>query len=460
VLGDRRIEDLTDAQFAHVFDTKVEGLLSLMDALDAGQLRFLSLFSSSSARYGRVGQAAYAAANEWLNKWAQKMSRRLSTCRVVAFNWGPWDGGMVNGPLKTMFEREGVGLITPADGARLLVDEIQAGVNCPVEVVVLAAPAHTAAAGPAGHALESRRAVASSSDPPQSNGTMEPVFERRIDLGSLPVIRSHVIDGHAVLPMALILEWLAEGALHRHPGMVAQGVESLRLFKGVVLRDHRDATVSIRVGKGQRRGDTLLIPVEMRGRLESGRDVTHARGEVIVADCHSPGERLVADAKLLPLATDREEIYRRVLFHGPAMQAIQQVQGWDDQTIAAWVSTSPPPASWIERPFRQIWITDPLAIDAAFQLLVLWTRERLGSNSLPTAVGSYRQFRRAFPGEGVRVIAVVREYSGHRAVADIDFLDSHGNPVARIESYECVIDASLNQAFRRNRLPQLEIASS
>jgi len=32
--------------------------------------------------------------------------------------------------------------------------------------------------------------------------------------------------------------------------------------------------------------------------------------------------------------------------------------------------------------------------------------------------------------------------------------------VARIESYECVIDASLNQAFRRNRLSQLEIASS
>jgi len=28
--------------------------------------------------------------------------------------------------------------------------------------------------------------------------------------------------------------------------------------------------------------------------------------------------------------------------------------------------------------------------------------------------------------------------------------------VARIESYECVIDASLNQAFRRNRLAHLE----
>src|SRR5208283_4575464 len=273
-------------------------------------------------------------------------------------------------------------------------------------------------------------ASAASSQPHRSNGKMEPVFERRIDLGSLPVIRSHVIDGHAVLPMALMLEWLAEGALHRHPGLVAQAVENLRLFKGVVLRDHRPSAVSIRVGKGQRRGESFTVPVEMRGVLESGREVTHARGEVIVADRHSPGERLVAEAELLPLAADREEIYRRVLFHGPAMQAIQQVEGCDDQTIAAWVSTSPPPASWMERPFRQTWLTDPLAID------------------------------KAFPAEGVRVLAAVRQHNGHRAVADIEFLDTQAHPVARIESYECVIDASLNQAFRRNRLSQLEIASS
>jgi acyl transferase domain-containing protein/NAD(P)-dependent dehydrogenase (short-subunit alcohol dehydrogenase family) len=466
VLADRRIEDLTDAQFAHVFDTKVEGLLSLFDAIDPRQLQFLTLFSSSTARYGRVGQAAYAAANEWLNKWAQRMARRLSACRVVAFNWGPWDGGMVTGALKPMFEREGLGLIAPADGARLLVDEIHSSGKRPVEVVVLASPAHSASASfvaaiPApeggGEGASSRTA---SSQPHRSNGKMEPVFERRIDLGSLPVIRSHVIDGHAVLPMALILEWLAEGALHRHPGLVAAGVENLRLFKGVVLRDHRPSAVSIRVGKGQRRGESLVVPVEMRGVLESGREITHARGEVIVADRHSPGERLVAEAELLPLAADREEIYRRVLFHGPAMQAIQQVEGCDDRTIAAWVSTSPPPASWMERPFRQTWLTDPLAIDAAFQLLVLWTRERLGSSSLPTGVGAYRQFRKAFPAEGVRVLAAVRQHSGHRAVADIEFLDTHGHLVARIESYECVIDASLNQAFRRNRLSQLEIASS
>jgi len=114
----------------------------------------------------------------------------------------------------------------------------------------------------------------------------------------------------------------------------------------------------------------------------------------------------------------------------------------------------------MEKPTRQNWLTDPLAIDAAFQAVVLWTQEQRGSNSLPTAVASYRQFRRSFPAGGVRVVAEVRQAGEHRAIADLEFLDHQGQIVASIEGYECVIDASLNQAFRRNRLSQLEVAAS
>ena len=86
--------------------------------------------------------------------------------------------------------------------------------------------------------------------------------------------------------------------------------------------------------------------------------------------------------------------------------------------------------------------------------MVLWCRHRLGANSLPTAIGGYRQFRRSFPADGVRVVAEIRQTSDARAVADIDFLDAKNELVARLASYECVIDASLNQAFRRNQLKQ------
>jgi NAD(P)-dependent dehydrogenase (short-subunit alcohol dehydrogenase family) len=450
VLADRLIEEQTDAQFSLVHDTKVGGLHALHDAIDPEQLAFLVLFSSSTARFGRAGQVAYAAANEALNKWAQRAARRLPECRVVALNWGPWDGGMVTASLKPLFEREGLGLIPLEQGASLVVEEIRAPRQRPVEMVVLAE------AQPAG--------VAGSPDleaappPDSSRGPLELVVKRKIDLDAVPVIKSHVIDGHAVLPMALILEWLAEGALHRHPGLTVIGIDNLRLHKGVVLRGARPTTVSLHVGKAMRGAGVSIVAVEMLGVLDNGREVTHARGEVVVAERHASGERFLADPDLLPISADREEIYRRILFHGPAMQAIKEVEGCDERSIAGWVSTAPPPASWIDRPLRQTWLTDPLAIDAAFQLVVLWCQERFGASSLPTAVGSYRQYRRSFPAGGVRVVASVRHFTDHRATADIEFLDAQGKPVARIEGYECVIDPSLNQAFRRNRLTHLEVA--
>ena len=115
---------------------------------------------------------------------------------------------------------------------------------------------------------------------------------------------------------------------------------------------------------------------------------------------------------------------------------------------------APAPTEWIDRPLRNTWLADPLVIDSAIQLMVLWTFENMGCGSLPCFVGSYRQYRRSVPSGGVRVVVEVKQSTEHRAIADIFFLDSEGKVVARMDNYESVIDAGLNQAFRRNRLSQ------
>src|SRR5262249_41257371 len=139
VLADRRIEDLTAEQFDHVYATKVDGLRNLLELLTNEELKALVLFSSTTARFGRTGQLAYAAANEVLNKTAQVEARRRPGCRVVSINWGPWEGGMVTPGLRKMFEAEGVGLIPLADGAAFLVQELNAAGKA-VEVIALGKP--------------------------------------------------------------------------------------------------------------------------------------------------------------------------------------------------------------------------------------------------------------------------------------------------------------------------------
>ena len=102
------------------------------------------------------------------------------------------------------------------------------------------------------------------------------VFERPIGLDALPILKAHVIDGRAVLPFALILEWLAHGAMHRNPGLVFAGVDDLRLLKGVILRDDQPETVRALAGKAVRKDSLYLVPVELRGIAIDGREVPHA----------------------------------------------------------------------------------------------------------------------------------------------------------------------------------------
>ena len=125
VLADRLIDDKTNEQFDQVYKVKVEGLRALLSATQNDELKIIALFSSITGREGRRGQCDYAAANEVLNKTAQAEARRRTETRVVSFNWGPWDGGMVTPALRKVFESENIGLIPPQDGGEFLVRELQ-----------------------------------------------------------------------------------------------------------------------------------------------------------------------------------------------------------------------------------------------------------------------------------------------------------------------------------------------
>lgn len=437
ILADRRIEDKTLDQFKAVYETKVAGLRSLLEALGSDPLKVLALFSSSTGRFGRTGQIDYAVANEVLNKIAQQEARRRPGCRVVSLNWGPWDGGMVTPALKGVFQNEGVDVIPLQAGAEFFVREMSSVNERAVEVVVLA-----------GDGLPEK---------PEANEAptitaLATAFERSLSLESFPVLRSHVLAHRAVLPMALTVELMAHGALHGNPGLVFHGFNELRVLKGVRLAEEQACPLRILAGKAARKDGEYLVPVELHTSARDGRDLAHARATAVLLP------RLPKTPAVLPERSfdryDREiaEIYRDLLFHGPDLQGIRTIDGLSIEGLAAWSAAAPPPSAWIKQPLRGTWLAEPLALDVAFQLMSLWSFENYGAFSLPSYAAQYRQYRRSFPADGVRVVASVKEHSPHRATVDIVFSDRAGELVAVIHGYECVIDASLNQAFRRNQL--------
>ena len=438
VLADRLISDKTLEQFTLVYGTKVKGLRALLDAAAPDDLRFIALFSSTTGRFGRSGQVDYAVANEVLNKISQSESRRRPACRCVSINWGPWDGGMVTPALKKVFADEGISLIGLGKGGELLVREIAAAGD-PVEIIALAGT------------KASSLAVS-----PQTAKPLTEAFSLTLTVEDFPFIRSHVIDGKAVLPMAMIVEWLAHGALHGNPGFRFHGFNNLRICKGVVFDQGTACTISVMAGRAEKHDSLFIVPVELTGSTGDGGSILHTRAEIVLATKLPEGIRSIVDLPATPYAPGNSAIYdHERLFHGPDLQGIEQVVGCSAKGITALVKAAPNPENWIRQPLRNIWLTDPLVVDSAFQLMILWSFERSGSGSLPSFAGRYRQFLDSFPREGAQIVIKITSERNHGASADIEFFDRNsGKLIARLEDYECTIDPSLQKAFRRNQLSQ------
>jgi acyl transferase domain-containing protein len=453
VLADALIADKTEEQFDRVYGTKVDGLRNLLAALAPDDLRAMVLFSSSTGRFGRTGQVDYAIANEVLNKSAQRYAQLLPSCRVVSINWGPWAGGMVTPALKKLFDQEGVGLIALETGAEYLIQELRNASDQAVEIVALAAGTRAPHA-PTPHPTpppKGGREQGQAAPPAARN--LAVAFEHVLSLADYPVLEAHILDGRPVLPLALTLEWLAHGALHENAGLTFHGCDDLRVLHGVVLDDDAPPTLRVLAGKAVKKDGLYRTPVELRGVRGDGRDMLYARAEVVLTTDLPPAPP-ARQSTARPLHSfTPEEIYQRVLFHGPELQCIDEVEACDGHGVVARLRAAPAPADWVRRPLRQKWIADPLILDGAFQMMILWSAAQGGAVGLPCFVARYRQYRRAFPADGARVALEIVKATDLHALGDLDFLTADRQVIARMEHAECTLDAGLERAYRRNRLP-------
>jgi len=142
IVRDKLVRDKLPESFMEVFSTKVQSAMVLAKRLRSDSLKFLVFFSSVSGRFGNAGQVDYAAANEYLNKLAVHLDGEWPG-RVVAVNWGPWNGGMVSDELRRMYQSQGIQLIGLEAGARSLLDELRITGRTTPEVIIAAGTAES-----------------------------------------------------------------------------------------------------------------------------------------------------------------------------------------------------------------------------------------------------------------------------------------------------------------------------
>ena len=202
----------------------------------------------------------------------------------------------------------------------------------------------------------------------------------------------------------------------------------------------------------------MIVPTELLSQ-RSGRPMRHASADIVLAEHWNPAPQPTPFASTTATAAPGYYQDGR-LFHGPHFQALQNIEAVGAHGILAQSQTAPTPADWIQNPWRGSWITDPLALDAAFQAMILWSWQNRGAACLPCGIKNLRLFTASFPSEGVAIAAHVahNDESNPLVTARFEFINRQGVVLAVADGAEQVVDPSLATAFQRHLLRHEEQA--
>jgi len=430
VIRDKLILDQKDEEFFEVLDTKLR-VLPYFEECAKKSLRWLLLFSSSTARLGRKGQVAYGVANEALNKFAQYISSQYPGCHGLAFNWGPWAGGMVNDGLKKIFAAEGVATIPLEAGAALVHRAIAYPQSQVHELMVLA------------------RAEPLAARQEQRN---HPLAAFTVSVKTVPVLLDHVIKQRAVVPAALLLEWIAAAAQALDPQQAIIQVRDFKVWKGIVL--DADQELAVWIEQTSEPGQPAMELV-LCSQTTQHKKMRHAKAQLLMGSKELRVPVLAAAALPSDTLCQGLDPYAEILFHGDELHLLQSIQHCSQEGVDATLNLGHPPATWSTVGLPEGWLISGEVVDAVFQAAIVWSTMQQGKPCLPAQVGQL-EILQPLPAGSCQLQLRIRRAEPLRLIADADLINERNEVVMRLKDVEAVLDAGLSQAFRQTKLGSTE----
>ncbi|MDI2128458.1 SDR family NAD(P)-dependent oxidoreductase [Yinghuangia seranimata] len=339
------LEELTDEDYRRTIGPKVDGMRTVLAAVEPERLRLLVTFGSMTGRAGLRGNADYAIANEWQSDEVERLAAELPNCRCRAVEWSVWSGVGMGERLGTVdnLSRTGMTAITPDAGVAML----RALATDP------AAPVVTLVTGRFGEmpTLPLERPelplLRFLETPRVYYPGVELVADAEMSMAFDPILVDHAFHGNAVIPGTLGMEIMAQaavGVMGLDEVPVLEDVEFLR-----TVDVPAEGAVTVRVA----------ALVTAPGRVETvvrtsatGFHTDHYRAVCRFGTEAHPGHGYAAegDAELPPIVLDpATDVYGPVLFHGPRFQYLENVTriGKSITTHSKVASAEPPFAHFL-----------------------------------------------------------------------------------------------------------------
>jgi malonyl CoA-acyl carrier protein transacylase/phosphopantetheinyl transferase len=283
----------------------------------------------------------------------------------------------------------------------------------------------------------------------------EVVVERRFDVGDDVFLRDHALGGevssrrpelHAlpVMPLTMSLEHLAEAAALVAPGLVVVGFERVEARRWITFESGA-ATLRVAARREPEREDGVvavhahLVATDPAAGEEPETGEPAVSAVVQLAPVYS--EAPPADES--PLSGERasqwsaDRLYTDGMFTGPAFRGVASVDACADDGATATLRI--PPVSGLFRSRTAEFVTDPVLLDAAGQVVGFWAAERLASGFVvfPFAADRITLYRRRLDeGELARCRARITLDGEDVIRSDIEIAGGNGRAIARIEGWQ------------------------
>ena len=432
VLADKHIQDKTLDELNLVYGTKVGGLAAVLTGLDCSKLKLVAMFSSAAGFYGNTGQSDYSMSNEILNKAALQFSARYPQAKVMSFNWGPWDGGMVNPALKKMFTERGVYVIPLQAGAELFSTQLLGETG--IQLLI----------GTSMQGQNNEESAVKKPNAESMHGAQSPLINavtvtRNLDPKTLPFLADHCIAGNPVLPTVCALQWMRETAEQLVGASVI--VRNYKLFKGVIFETDAVQELSLTLTPDNKGNIKALISCQGRPQYQA---------VLINEPATAEPEKTFVLANKSDIVTTSSELYSNgTLFHGPRLQGIQNVQRFDDQGLLAQCQL-PDINSEDCGTFAATEHTggcQPFAEDYLLQAMLVWARLKYGAASLPSAINEFISYEPFTAGDKGWLELEVIKSTARSLQANISLYHQDGRLSAVMKGAKVTISKSLNDAF-------------
>ncbi|XNG92276.1 phosphopantetheine-binding protein [Vibrio cyclitrophicus] len=439
VLADKHIQDKTLDELNMVYGTKVGGLEAVLGGLDSSKLKLIAMFSSAAGFYGNTGQSDYSMSNEILNKAALQLSARNPQAKVMSFNWGPWDGGMVNAALKRMFTERGVYVIPLQAGAELFSSQLlnETGIQLLVG---------TSMQGSDNKETAVKKLNAESVHLAKSPLNTSITVTRHLDPKALPFIQDHCIAGNPVLPTVCAIQWMREVAEQLLGVNVS--VHNYKLLKGVIFDTDEVQELKLVLSSDAKSKDQLKAVISCQGRPQYQAQLQVASVQVSEYVQQVSVKRFEANTSA-PVTTAQALYSDGTLFHGPRLQGITSVERFDDLGLLAQCQLphieNSDCGSFI--PKQGFGDSQPFAEDYLLQAMLVWARLKYGAASLPSAIGEFVCYAPMHNGDqGWLELSVIKS-TARSLQADISLYHQDGRLSAVMKGAKVTISKSLNDAF-------------